>query len=463
MDTEQTIKQTISGMTDGQIIKCISEGPSTFQSGVFDLYLDEAKRRGLDIDSPPPHARIRVSDFPMHKLPRGIFNRDPSRSHERIVACWNSSLVPWKRGILFTEQSVVKWSRTRAESFDFLKISCTEISPLTATADGRIDFAGPAVMTFDYQGRPRPVVLKATFGFLHFLAKQIQRRLQDQYLAKCLQPNYHELPETRSWRDDPAFNGVLEPLNLGDNMAAAREAQALASRYPDFADLHRWWAKALLNMGSCPRARQVLHDALSRTNQKFPLLTMMAQVELEAGSLRDAVFWWVQALHCQESIEGFGGDVDAYLHLYYVADEAGLSQLASSLVERADLIQPSRQRLSSTAAASIKRLVSKSDAGLVRAVLEQVGNKYFTPAPQDSSASGQSGEPPDLDEVIHKLETLLRQYGVGGEEFLAPIKRLGEIGNKRALSILVLVRDQARVIDLREAAEEAIRKISSSS
>jgi hypothetical protein len=70
--------------------------------------------------------------------------------------------------------------------------------------------------------------------------------IEEQYVNDCLRQKYEELPETRSWNSDPAFQKVLNPLNSGDNDLACREAESLIGQFRDFADLYAWWGAALL-------------------------------------------------------------------------------------------------------------------------------------------------------------------------------------------------------------------------
>ena len=42
----------------------------------------------------------------------------------------------------------------------------------------------------------------------------------EQYVKDCLRKKYEELPETRSWNSDPAFQKVLDPLNSEYNDVA---------------------------------------------------------------------------------------------------------------------------------------------------------------------------------------------------------------------------------------------------
>jgi len=173
-------------------------------------------------------------------------------------------------------------------------------------------------------------------------AQQVKATTGQDYVTKCLVENYKEQDESRAWDSDPLFRTVLDPLNSGQNAKARDEAEALAQKFPDFADVYVWWAKAFLNDRNYTEAKRVLQDGLSKSKKKYPLLNLMGEVEWKSGSLSEAVYWWVQGLICQETRQGFGEDVGAYLYLYHVADALGLSALATQLRERVDFIRPGK-------------------------------------------------------------------------------------------------------------------------
>jgi tetratricopeptide (TPR) repeat protein len=267
----------------------------------------------------------------------------------------------------------------------------------------------------------------------------------------CLLRKYEELPETKSWYSDPLFRKVLDPLNSGDNAAACREAETLVERFPDFADLYYWWGKGLLNMGSYEKARQILLGALPKTRQKYPILTLLGEVEWKDGSLSKAVRWWVQALHCQESLERFGDDVVVYGYLYYVADAVGLSQLASSLVQRVDYISPGKPILSPQCTDSLIDLIRRSDTAAVRAVLEEVKKSYFPVLhPSKSRTTG--------DDEVASLIKIAQDKNEGYDVRGKAIQRLGEIGDQRAIEPLMRIyRSELHLIRL--DARDAVEKI----
>jgi len=291
-----------------------------------------------------------------------------------------------------------------------------------------------------------------------FQQSQEAHTTDEQYIYDCLRQKYQELPETRSWNSDPVFRKVLDPLNAGDNAVACREAEALIAQFPDFADLYVWWGSALLRMGALDKSRQILKEGLERARQKFPLCDRLGEVEWKARDLKTAVYWWVQGLHCQESLSesNYGGYDGVYLYLYYIADGCGLTDLSSAFLTRVDIIRPGGIRLNSEAARDLSDLTRKAINTEVPEVLRKLGAMYLFPQKKVSTKA----DPAEVARLIRQLEKVLQeQYGIGEIEDVQAAKRLGELGDPKAIAILTMVAKGARVIDLMDAAEEAIKKI----
>ncbi len=200
--------------------------------------------------------------------------------------------------------------------------------------------------------------------------------IEKKYVSDCLKQKYKELPETRSY-DDPVFKKVLDPLNSGDNAGACSAAQSLIKQFPDFAGLYGWWGLALLRMESLSEAREILNEGLNKANKKYSLCACLGEVEWKARDLKRAVYWWVQALHCQESLKEsrFGGIVDAYLYLYYVALAFDLRECADALLRRVDTIAP--LRLDNDMANDLFSLARNEKDLYIEEVLKKIVKKYL--------------------------------------------------------------------------------------
>jgi len=210
---------------------------------------------------------------------------------------------------------------------------------------------------------------------------QTTSKMDAAYQVECLTRKYREEEETRAWNSDPAFHKVLDPLNAGDNSRACREAEVLAPRFPDFADIYCWWGKALLGMREYDKARVILTAALEKTKQKHSLCSLLGEIDWKARRITDAVYWWAQGMHCQESLseQRYGGDVGAYLYLHYVADGLRMSDCATAFLMRVDQIQPGKIRLNPEAASDLKSLAQTTRDNQVREVLQQLVSTYIVP------------------------------------------------------------------------------------
>jgi tetratricopeptide (TPR) repeat protein len=279
--------------------------------------------------------------------------------------------------------------------------------------------------------------------------------VEEEYVRDCLRQQYEELPETRYWNDDPAFRRLLDPLNSGNNVQACSEAESLIPRFSDFADLYVWWGEALLRMGSLDKARQVLRDGLGKTKQKYPLCNLLGKVEWKALDIRQAVYWWAQGMHCQESLaeQNYGNDVGAYLYLYYVAEGIGLSDCSSALLTRVDQIRPGMVRLSTEMANDLSTLSRTARSTSASQVLQELVSTHIVPK-RKGLAEADSAE---IDRLIRQLEER-DSLGYSSVKNVEAAKRLGELGDPRALEPLTrAMRDLSLALCV--AAEEAVRRI----
>ena len=281
--------------------------------------------------------------------------------------------------------------------------------------------------------------------------------IEEQYVNDCLRQKYEELPETRSWNSDPAFQKVLDPLNSGDNDVACREAEALIAQFRDFSSLYAWWGAALLKMGSLDKARQILKDGLQTAKEKYPLCNRFGEVEWKARDLKASVYWWSQGLHCQESLSAsnYGDDEGAYLYLNYVAEGLGLTETANAFLARVDSIRPGMIRLNAEVANDLISLARSVGNPSITQVLKALVETYIIPR-KESVAKVDRDE---LRTLIRQLEAdVARGVHSIDKSRASTIKRLAEIGDPEALPVLIKVQ-KCMLLDIKWAAEAAIEKI----
>jgi WD40 repeat protein len=194
------------------------------------------------------------------------------------------------------------------------------------------------------------------------------------YVQRCLEPAFVEVEEPREWDSDPTFRNVLDPLNRGDDELAVQEAEKLAARFPDLHLAYFWQGAALMSLWELDRAREVLCRGVQRSRRKFTLCARLGEVEWRAGKLVDAVYWWAQAVHCQESLDGRGNDVSAYLHLHYVAVGVEEAYAALAFLRRVDAMRAGQIRLNSGEA--LRELAAREGTPDIREVVRGLWTRY---------------------------------------------------------------------------------------
>lgn len=216
------------------------------------------------------------------------------------------------------------------------------------------------------------------------------------YVARCLTPAYREEDEIRSWRD-PEFSAVLDRMRQADQASRLAEAQPVMERFPDLHLGYVWAGEALLRMGEIDRAREVLRRGVERVRRKFGSCEKLGEVEWRAGNLAEAVYWWAQGIHCQETLPNRGDDVGSYLYLHYVAEGVDLGDLAAAFADRVDSIRAGQIRLEPTTAGELKALAAGQGTPEILEVLALLRERYFESSP--ASAPQSLAAPPPVSSV----------------------------------------------------------------
>lgn len=198
------------------------------------------------------------------------------------------------------------------------------------------------------------------------------------YVQRCLEPEFAEGEEPRNWQSDPAFQSVLDSLDAGDLTTAAQQAENFAAQFPDLDLPYDWWAGALLRQRKLDDARKVCRRGLERSRRKYMLCVLLGEVAWEQGVLAEAVYWWAQAVHCQESLRDRTGENKSYLYLHCVAAGVGEPEVAAAFLQQADSIRPGTiTRLDSAAARSLTELTSRQRTPDIREVLTRLRARYL--------------------------------------------------------------------------------------
>jgi branched-chain amino acid transport system permease protein len=200
---------------------------------------------------------------------------------------------------------------------------------------------------------------------------------EENYVRSCAEMAFTEKAEERTFRSDPAFQRVLDPLNSKQYGTAIQTAESLLQRFEDFDLPYKWLASACRSTDDLKRSQQVLAEGLSKAKRKSILLTDMGETEWRMGNIHEAVYFWCQALHCLSSNPI---DYNAFLLLSCVASGCGLRDVEHMLLDRVDAIRGGQVRLDPTVADRLTSLArSKKSPAMCNAILA-IGTKYLQTA-----------------------------------------------------------------------------------
>jgi hypothetical protein len=203
------------------------------------------------------------------------------------------------------------------------------------------------------------------------------KSIEASFIQHCLNAEYHETLESRSWHDSPEIRRVLDPLNDRRYTDACLEAEKILPTYPDFDLIYCWYTSALAKQKRFDQAVSVAREGLARSKRKFKLCVKLGEIAWETGNLADCVYWWAQAWHCQETLPDFGSNESAFLFLYYISTELKLIEIAESLIQRVDQIRNGQVRLEVNTASTLRSLVRASSTLGIQIVLSRMAEKYL--------------------------------------------------------------------------------------
>lgn len=195
------------------------------------------------------------------------------------------------------------------------------------------------------------------------------------YVRRCLENEFHEETESRTFRSESAFENVLTPFNSQRYDTVIQEAKRLLPKYADFDLVYAWLGTAYRETQRLELSRQVVSDGLGKSKRKCLLLKDMGETEWQSGNIEDALYWLAQALHCLSSNPM---DYNAYLLLSYIADGAGLPDDAALCLARVDAMRPGRIRLPAEPAERITSLARQGRTEPMKKVIHGLAVKYLS-------------------------------------------------------------------------------------
>jgi len=267
------------------------------------------------------------------------------------------------------------------------------------------------------------------------------------FLQRCINQEYFEVEEFRDWNTNSEFKKILEPLNNGDNLKAIQLAKELSIKFNDFGLIYKWWAIALIRINNLLEAKEVIKEGLRKSKSKFDLCNLMGEIESKVGNIDEAIYWWAQGLHCQRSLPNNGNSIDSFLFLYYVSQGLGLSNCAQSFILMVDLLKPGQIRLSTDKANSLIQLTKNRKNDQIINVIHSLVDKYLSVKKSNTNI--------DSSEVDKLIKIALDRNNNARTD---AIKKLGDIGDKRAIAPLKQIYDNELGFE-RFDAKDAIDKI----
>jgi tetratricopeptide (TPR) repeat protein len=252
------------------------------------------------------------------------------------------------------------------------------------------------------------------------------------FVQECAKTVYMEQAESRTG-GDPAFRHVPDALNARRYAEAGQMAQKVISDHPDLDLGYCWAASAYSGTQKYEEARSILTEGLRRAKRKCNLCIRLGNAERDLGNIQGAVYWWTQAVHCQQSIRT-GDEYDPYLYLAYVADALGLNDVAGSLFSRVDRMRPGTVRLSPAAEDTLRARVKDGDSTSMTSVLRSLHKQYFLQdfvTVEKATPPTASTAPAELNRTLKQLEVKLQQKGGPGLPIIS--LRVGEASGQTVI------------------------------
>ncbi len=155
----------------------------------------------------------------------------------------------------------------------------------------------------------------------------------DEFVRRCLNPEFTEGIESRAPAGIPGVAGLIEALGQGAYLQVVHEGRALLNDLPDFDAVYRLVGAALRAMGDSAAAAAVLAEGLARARRKSLLLTDLGDTAAQAGDTAGAVYWWAQAVQCLAKIPA---GREAFQSLGCLAGALGMPETEQTFRGQAD-------------------------------------------------------------------------------------------------------------------------------
>lgn len=227
---------------------------------------------------------------------------------------------------------------------------------------------------------------------------------ESSYVNRCLTLQYEEVPENRNFNDIPEVQEVAHLTSTDRIDEAMRLAKSLPSKYPDLDLVYLWLGILHGKRGTYDDARAVLKKGLKKCKRRYLLCNELGKVESKARNLPEAMYWWVQSILLQESINEYPC-AEPLVHLSKIAHQLvtlytlGVGTRFESTWHTLRRLARTLDRGGSRPDSEVVSVVSEEAARRVRAAQRGLGEKL----PTDAAITW------DMDKVLTKLAERLER------------------------------------------------------
>lgn len=130
---------------------------------------------------------VYIDNFPMDELNAKVFNKEPLRPGEKIVACHNSAFVrSWTAGTIVTNQALLQLGSRKVRRFDFDKMTYVEY------------FRDK--LRFEYEGKTKEFYLPDIDDFPQVVRRTLPPKIIPYYDSGCSRCGKSETVMSAEWK-----------------------------------------------------------------------------------------------------------------------------------------------------------------------------------------------------------------------------------------------------------------------
>lgn len=198
-----------------------------------------------------------------------------------------------------------------------------------------------------------------------------------EYIEMCLTQKFPERVETRNFKRMEGMRPLMIALQESGDDGVRREAKRLLSspEYANFDVVYGWLDFA--SPGDFEAAVNSLREGLNKCPRKSRILYMLGCRMLHLDLAAEALYYWAQALHSQESSDNAPSG-SPYLYLGYAAAALGSSPpVVAQFFHRADSIEIRGIRLAPDEATEVAKVFHGHGSPAMARIVATLAKKYL--------------------------------------------------------------------------------------